>query len=912
MRRDIAIFKKSARILLRIGLAWAFVASLLYYYSLWKTPATRFVGVSAATAAPPLRMEKNTFQDTLFLSDEPATLPSSIGRETVLPPAPASPSQPSAPRNEQAALSEAVWSPGEDTFPAPGQYCLNCHQGLEPPRPFSSGMMQQIQARGAALGDPNGCVVCHGGRPENIWSNYTAHTGVPEGSTLTAFTTVPGALQVNEQTCGTCHADHTYNVRRSNMNTDAGKIKAILWSWGIGTENHDHRYGDHATDDPDGLIPRFGSDTYQAYMQEMSALFPGQYPDHLRKIPAADLSCLDSLPQQAAFTYLRNCNACHLSNKGMQDRGHYRGMGCAACHSLYSNEGFYEGRDASIDKQTPGHVLVHAMQGTRKSPVSVNGKSFSGIQVSTCATCHAAGRRIGHAYQGLMALDHSDNRRPFDSEGRPQQTNAGYVFKYIRNDAHHQVDKNGRTVTSLLCQDCHVTTSMHGNGNIGTTTLATVEIECTDCHGTPTHLPWELPVGYGDEFGRIALNTRPRGLAGQPMEATARFATVYPPQDGYLLSARGNALGNVVKDSHHVIVHSATGLDFEVPLLKRIASEETWSHPVKARTAMVGIPQHIERLECYACHSTWAPQYYGYTYGIDYRQSSVDWINSTETILPDGTTADYRGRPLLQPGTPTFGDYSHIRWENPPLGINGEGRVSPLTGVIQTIATVINPQGKTILSNEVAQTAQGYNAMELAPLNPHTTSKAARECADCHGNPQAIGYGTDDGRYDATPSLARYADVVTADGEIVSRFTRPQLIALPQLHGDFMQLVDADGRQTQTIDSHWPDSRPLTASQRDKLARQGTCTACHQDIPDGSLSMQMLGKVAEVTHLSFAPASAHAKLLRENNIGIAWVKITAIIGGILFAIATSLWLFRKIKRRGTNRFKQRKRYGFRQ
>lgn len=908
MRKYGAILKKSAGVLLRIGIVWTLVVSLLYYYSLWKTPDVRFVSVSSASAS--VRTGTSAFQDTLFLSDEPTGAPSSPDCTIALSPTAVSPSLPSALSDGEAVHPETGPVAEHDTFPAPGKYCLACHQGVEPPRPFSSGMMRQILARSAALGDPNGCVVCHGGQPKEIWSKYTAHAGVPEGSSLTAFTPVPGALQVNEQTCGTCHADHTYNIRRSNMNTDAGKIKAILWSWGIETENHDHLYGDHATDDPDGLVPRLGSDTYKAYMQEMSTLFPGQYPDHLQKIPAADLSRLDSLPQQAAFTYLRNCNACHLSNKGMQDRGHYRGMGCAACHNVYGNEGFYEGGDASIDKQTPGHVLVHAMQGTRKSPVSVNGKQYSGIQVSTCAACHAAGRRIGHAYQGLMALDHTDNRGPFDAEGHPQQTNAGYVFKYIRDDAHHQVDKDGRTVTGLLCQDCHVTTSMHGNGNIGTTTLATVEIECTDCHGTPTRLPWELPTGYGDEFGRIALNTRPRGLADEPMETTIRFATVYPPQDGYLLSARGNALGNVVKDSNRVIVHSATGLDFEAPLLKQIASEETWSHPVEARTAMVAVPQHIDRLECYACHSTWSPQYYGYTYGIDYRQTSVDWIDSPEIAQPDGTTADYHGRPILQPGAPAFGDYSHIRWENPPLGINGEGRVSPLTGVIQTIATVIGPKGKTILSNQVAQTAQGYNAMELAPLNPHTTSKAARECADCHGNPQAMGYGMDGGSYDATPSLARYADVVTADGEIVSRYTRPQIVALPQLHGDFMQLLDHNDRQMQTVDSHWPDARPLTVAQRDKLARQGTCAACHQDIPDGSLPMKMLGKVAEVTRLSFAPASAHAKLLRENNIGIAWVKIAAIIGGILFVAAGSIWLFRKLKRKGTNRFGRRKRYGY--
>ena len=149
-------------------------------------------------------------------------------------------------------------------------------------------------------------------------------------------------------------------------------------------------------------------------------------------------------------------------------------MGCAACHTLYSNEGYYEGGDKALPKDRPGHLMTHAMQGTRNSATTVNGVSLSGIQVNTCAACHAAGRRIGHAYQGLMAFGHGDHRGPFDEKGNPQKANGGYVFKFIREDVHFALkDINGKQA-GLLCQDCHLTTSMHGNGNIGATTLATI------------------------------------------------------------------------------------------------------------------------------------------------------------------------------------------------------------------------------------------------------------------------------------------------------------------------------------------------------------------------------------------------------------------------------------------------------
>lgn len=780
-------------------------------------------------------------------------------------------------------------------FPAEDGYCLACHQGIEPARPLQSDMMKQILEKGAVLGDPNGCVVCHGGNPNETENKVMAHSGAPKGSSLKEFTPVPGALQINENTCGLCHKDHTYNVHRSIMNTDAGKMKAITWSFGIDTENKNHVYGDHDIDDPDGSEPRFGSEAYKSYMKEMAASFPGQYPTELKQIPEVSLEQINSMPEQAAFTYLRNCNACHLSNKGKQGRGYYRGMGCAACHNLYSNEGFYEGSDPSISTDKPGHVMVHSMQGSRKSGININGQHLSGVQVSTCASCHSAGRRIGHAYQGLMALGHGDNRGPFDEKGLPQESNAGYVFKYIKNDAHHRIEKDGKMVTGLLCQDCHTTNAMHGNGNIGSTTLATIEIECADCHGTPTHYPWELPLGYGDEFGKKLDMNKPRGLAEEPMKVTQQFGMVYPKEDGYILSARGNAMGNVVRRENKVIVHSDGGHDFEVPLLKELAKHDAWQNPVKAKTAMVGIPKHMESLECYACHSTWAAQYYGYKYVIDYTKPSIDWLESAEKSKTDGTTADYNKSHVMQKGAPTFGDYSHVRWENPPLGINGEGRVSPLVGVIQTVSTVIGPDGKTIVHNHVAKTAGGYNAMELAPLNPHTTSLASRECSDCHGNSIASGYGMNNGMYDSEPEITRYADVVDSNGQNVSRFTRAQINAIKQLHGDFMQLIDTDGNQVQTIDSHWPTSVPLTEQQRNALSRQGTCMACHQDIPNGSIPIRMLGKIAEVANLDFASEEAHANLLRENNILISWIKALGIVA-LLLMIPAGIIIFIKRKK----------------
>ena len=54
--------------------------------------------------------------------------------------------------------------------------CLSCHEGIENIREDTSAMLAQIKAMGAMQGDPEGCVVCHGGNPQGLTAE-DAHQG---------------------------------------------------------------------------------------------------------------------------------------------------------------------------------------------------------------------------------------------------------------------------------------------------------------------------------------------------------------------------------------------------------------------------------------------------------------------------------------------------------------------------------------------------------------------------------------------------------------------------------------------------------------------------------------------------------------------------------------------------------------
>lgn len=789
-----------------------------------------------------------------------------------------------------------------NVFPAPLQGCLasKCHEGIEPLMDHDSRMMKQIFERGARAGDRNGCVVCHGGNPAETEDKEKAHSGAPPEVAIDVFARFAGSMWINDKTCGECHPKHAYAMHRSSMNTDAGKMKAVMWGWGIDTD-YRHRYGNYGVEDVDGGVPVFGTEAYKEYMVDMARRYPGAFPPRLEQLPEPDVDTIKENPQQAVYTYLRSCQRCHVGVRGGSNRGDHRGMGCAACHIPYSNEGFYEGNDPSILKDESGHLLVHTIQSSRRAKVVVNEKIYSGIPPSTCATCHSSGRRIGVSFQGLMTFPYNT---PYDVKGQAQMPLHGNRYLYIQEDQHHSFEsREGNPQGGLTCQDCHTTTSMHGNGNIGATTLATVEVECVDCHGTVDRYPWELPAGFGDEFGKEPDRAKARGLADSPMEIQG-LGTGYPARDGYLLTSRGNPFGNVVKDGDDVILHSATGLDFKVPALKRLARDEAWQNPLKAKTAMARVTKHLETLECYACHSTWAPQYYGFYLKVDYSgdNSSVDWIKSGSTRKKDGNTAESGrdGTIRMQKGK-GFGGYVYSRWEEPVLGMNGEGRVSPLVGVLQQITSVVAPDEEIMVQNKIWRTSpgieggggQGQRCIDLTPVNPHSVTKAARECVDCHASPKAQGYGTHYGKYMDRSTHDIYADVTGADYTPVGLNSKVQIAAVSDLPMNLAQIVNRDGGQLQTVGYHWPLSGPLTRDQREHVERAGVCIACHQDIPDGSMPMAVLGRIADMGNIQFRTDRDHSGLLRQNNIYMAWIKVAGGVGIVVLFVLGLLYLARR-------------------
>ena len=731
----------------------------------------------------------------------------------------------------------------------------DCHGGIMDIVPQTLPMMQLIKQNGQRHGDMDGCIICHGGNPTTS-NREKAHASVPKSLARApgpkAFYPDPGSLWIVDNTCGVCHAGYGNRVRKSLMNTEAGKIQGNLHAWGVeAVKDFQVPWGNYAILDTDGPVPSGTTPAYESYMEGLIKGYPAQFPDHLEQLPNPSVKEIEQNPKMAGISYQRQeCQRCHIGVRGRQERGDYRGMGCSSCHMLYGNEGLYQGKDSSISKKEPGHILRHRIAGNRKT---------GGIPVEACNTCHNLGKRIGVSYAGLME---STDSGPFDSKGELAPKLHGKSYLTVSQDLHHGMKSlPGNPEGGLLCQDCHTSMDVHGDGNIHGTTLGQVEIECSDCHGTPTHYPWELPLGHGDEFGHKPDLDVPRGLANTRLLSDQQFGFDHEKQDGFILSARGNPLGNVVKIENSVTVYSATGNAFQVPVLKNLHARSQWGTPAAA-IAMAVVSKHMDRMECYTCHAAWAPQSYGDYVRLDFSDKNrgrTDWVASGNAHTPDGQTAESRGRSKenmttktgapLERGITTPGlvteQKGYLRWEDPVLGINGEGRISPLMPGCQMAYTVIASDGRVLVHNQIPgnpleakSTGQSHLplAIDMAPAQPHTIQARARDCESCHTRPKTLGLGINNGLFKTIVQQDRVVDLEDArTGQIIPDQYQTQIVGVPSLFFDWSQIVTREGKQLATVGSHWPLSRAFNQTELDRILRTGLCMGCHGQMKDSKI-----------------------------------------------------------------------------
>lgn len=360
----------------------------------------------------------------------------------------------------------------------------------------------------------------------------------------------------------------------------------------------------------------------------------------------------------------------------------------------------------------------------------------SKIPETQCLHCHNRGGRTGVSFIGTMESDGYGT--PWTEKGGKQGKLHGKHYNHLQANVHYE---NGMT-----CIDCHTKQDMHGDGNIYAKKEQAVEVECEDCHGT----------------------------------AKARTN---------LKTSWGNPLGNLKeKDGKVYLTAKLTGKEH---LVSQVSEIELGT---EGYTAHVAVPSHLEKMECYTCHARWAPQCYGCHAKQDIGKPNGDWL--TPQAGGDPSMASHKGN-RAKTAFSWNESRSYLSWETPVLGINSEGKVSPFIPGCQAIFTQVQGE-KGLVNNKIFTTSDGTSGIGTNQIQPHTTSRKARSCADCHMSTKAVGLGS--GFYD---SRANGLDIPF----------------------ELERIVDEEGRQLQQT-SH-EGARPFNKEELQRVLRMGNCLPCH-------------------------------------------------------------------------------------
>lgn len=410
--------------------------------------------------------------------------------------------------------------------------CLTCHQGIDEISPSHPA---------AAVG----CVACHGGQGLGL-SKAQAHRGL-RGRNPSALSQARVSCGGGAELAGRCHtgrdqpaANVVYRVERTIMATMTGVLTSLRVAWGA-QDDFTARLASAAVDDP--LRPRPP---------------PAFTLAGLLRVPGAPVRG-EGFADLADEHWRKFCARCHLRAQRAQGPSAH-GRGCAACHGLRDPSGRYQGDDACIADDQPGHAARHRL-------VPTPGED-------ACRRCHNRSGRLGLNYQGWM--EDENGRTPWP-RANPSYTLSGRRgVRRLLPDVHAE--------KGMSCIDCHTGREIMGDGRIYGRMRRQTEIRCASCHGGPGG-----PARLG------------------PPDGAARFEAAYgalkkaPPlnqDDRLALGAKGRPLAALRASDKglRLYLRSRPGQSLLCPRIDNDPAHQ--------------LPGH-KRLACQACHSRWTPQCYG-------------------------------------------------------------------------------------------------------------------------------------------------------------------------------------------------------------------------------------------------------------------------------------------------------------
>jgi hypothetical protein len=379
-----------------------------------------------------------------------------------------------------------------------------------------------------------------------------------------------------------------------------------------------------------------------------------------------------------------------------------------------------------------------------------------------CFGCHSRSSRISLNYEGWHETTLTAGEADTDSPDY-RLLQDGRVVEYIQEDVHHQA--------GLSCIDCHHVKEVMGDGNLYQHKEEALKIQCEDCHASESYAT--IPYDELDIESKKLLALR----------------NIDPKNKQFLLSESGlpmiNAWMDSLGNSQIVGKNSGKGHDLQTP------------------ASVCLLEGGHSRLDCGACHTSWAPQCIGCHNTFEPGLKGYDLLAKKPV---EGRWVEHVG--LFFSDLPTLGVVESVN--------SSDQRIEEIKTFVSGMVVSIDQSG-----------FEGSSAPPLfhrlyAPTTAHTINASGRSCQSCHNNPLALGYGRGELIYE------------TASGEghwrFVAEYADSEFDGLPEdAWIGFLQ-------NPSSTPSTRPNARPFSIAEQHRILRVGACLTCHDS--DEELMME--------------------------------------------------------------------------
>lgn len=323
----------------------------------------------------------------------------------------------------------------------------------------------------------------------------------------------------------------------------------------------------------------------------------------------------------------------------------------------------------------------------------------------------------GHGWNFRAIYKRDRKGHLLDEDGNIVSNDDPEKFKKAVHMSSVHVDKG------MHCVDCHFSQDSHGNGHIYGEVAAAVEIDCVDCHGTSKAYPSLITSGPAALEGGQDLS-----LIRNP-DGKKRFEWV----NGKLIQRSIVTPGlewemSLVKDTvtkgHNLYNEKAA----RAKLMTTNTKTQAWGTQQKAIDPSTPVPDdetHAElahadeKLECYACHTSWTTSCGGCHLPIE-----ANW--KTERHHYEG--GETRNFATYNPQVAR--DQIFILGLREP---SSGGRVAPVRSTSALVLSSTNSNREKIYIQQPPIAASGYSSQAFNPHFPHTERKTeTKTCSDCH------------------------------------------------------------------------------------------------------------------------------------------------------------------------------------